>query len=175
MFVSGCDCISDAGYSLEKMCEMTGMELGLLEKDEKSINACDSIFGYAEAKTPTVCVNDGDAEIIGRYSVSRVCGFARKDFYDHVVYFSGIGNLSASVLRYVIKQAGVFIYAENDTPTFVNSNFIGVYNTRNENTTVFVKEDGEFTEIFSGKKYKSENGKVILPTGECPAQMLKLK
>jgi hypothetical protein len=175
LFVSGCDCISDNGYSLEAMSKITGMKLGILEKNEKSINACDSIFGYSEAKSPTVYINDETAETVGRYSLSRTVGLAKKEFNGYNVWFSGVGNLSARVLRSILKDAGVFIYAENDTPIFVNSGFIGVYNTRNENTTVYLQEDGEFLEIFSGKKYKSENRKVVLPTGTCPAQMLKLK
>ena len=48
---------------------------------------------------------------------------------------------------------------------------------RKKNTWAVVKQimknlDGEFEEIFSGIKYKSEGGKVLLPTGTCPAQML---
>ncbi len=173
LFVSGCDCISDEGFSKERMEEMCGFKLEQLEKDERSINACDTVFGYNEPKTPTWYINE-DIEPLGRYSVSRKCGLAKKVFDGYTCYFSGIGNLSAGVLRYAAKNAGVFIYAENDTPVFVNSGVIGVYNTRNEFTEVKVPYDGEFEEIFSGKIYKSNNGTVILPTGVCPAQMLLL-
>ncbi len=173
LFVSGCDCVSDEGFDKEKMEEMCGFKLEQLEKDERSINACDTIFGYKEPKTPTWYINE-EIEPLGRYSVSRKCGLAKKEFDGYVSYFSGIGNLSAGVLRYIAQNAGVFIYAENDTPVFVNSGVLGVYNTRNEYTEVKVPYDGEFEEIFSGKIYKSANGKVLLPTGKCPAQMLLL-
>ena len=33
----------------------------------------------------------------------------------------------------------------------------------------------EYTELFSGKVYKTQNKKILLPTDECPAQMLVLK
>ncbi len=173
VFVSGCDCISDDGFSKENMEKMCGFKLEQLEKDEKSINACDSIYGYSEAKTPTWYINE-DIVPLGRYSVSRKCGLAKKEFYGYTSYFSGVGNISASVFRHILKNAGVFIYAENDTAVYVNSSAIGVYNTRNEFTEVNVPYDGEFIEIFSGKKYKSINGKVTLPTGTDPAQMLLL-
>ncbi len=173
VFVSGCDCISDSGFSKENMEKMCGFKLEQLEKDEKSINACDSIYGYSEAKTPTWYINE-DIVPLGRYSVSRKCGLAKKEFDGYTSYFSGVGNISASVFRYILKNAGVFIYAENDTAVYVNSGAIGVYNTRNEFTEINVPYDGEFVEIFSGKKYKSINGKVTLPTGTDPAQMLLL-
>ncbi len=174
LFVSGCDCISDDGFSKENMEKMCGFKLKQLEKDEKSINACDTIFGYKEAKTPTFFI-DEDVTPLGRYSVSRKCGLAKKEFDGYTTYFSGIGNLSASVFRHILKNAGVFIYAENDTPVFVNSGVLGVYNTRNEFTEVKVPFDGCFEEIFSGIKYQSKDGKVLLPTGKCPAQMLLIE
>ena len=83
-----------------------------------------------------------------------------------------MGNLSASVLREIARQSGVHIYVDYDTPVFVNSGFIGVYNTRNEITRITLPFDGEFEELFSGKRYQSVQGVVELPTGENPAQIL---
>ena len=55
---------------------------------------------------------------------------------------------------------------------YTNTAFIGVYNTTSEFTEVNLGFDGEFEEFFTGKFHKTQNGKVLLPTGECPAQML---
>ena len=113
-----------------------------------------------------------DVEFLGRYSKSRKGGLARKDFGDYKTVFSGIGNLTGTVLREILREAGVFIYAENDVSIYVNSRLIRVYNSKNEYTEIRVKEDGEYTELFSGKKIRSKNGIVKLHTGEHPAQML---
>lgn len=174
LFIGACDYVNDNGFSMERMESMSGMKLEVLDKDEEKVNACDSIYGYSEAKSPTFYVSDTDTETIGRFNQSRKCALAKKSFNDHTMYYSAIGNISAAVFREIARESNIHIYAENDTPTFVNSGFVGVYNTRNEYTKVHLTKDGEFEEIFSGKKYKSENGIVTLPTGECPAQMLVL-
>lgn len=172
LFLGACDYVTDKGLSLENMEKMAGIKIEKLEKDERLINACDSSYGYKSIKTPTFFINDDSCEILGRFTVSRKAGLAKKKFKDHTVYFSGLGNISAEVLRKISKNAGVFIYAENNTPIFVNSAFIGVYNTRNEFTEVFVPEDGIYKELFSGKLFESEKGKITLNTGASPAQML---
>jgi hypothetical protein len=51
----------------------------------------------------------------------------------------------------------------------------GIYNTLADKTEIILKEDGEYTELFSGKVYKTRDKKITLPTGECPAQMLILR
>ena len=132
----------------------------------------DSTFGYDEAKNPTLYVDDNSAKILGRYSESRKCAVAKKSFDDYTIYFSGLGNLSHTVLREIAREAGVHIYTENGVACYVNSLVAGVYNTKSEETTITLPFDGEFTEIFSGIRYKTENRKITLPTGENPAQML---
>lgn len=158
LFVGAPDYVDDSGFSKERMEQMTEMKLELLEKDEATINACDSIYGYSSPKNPTWYIADTDVRIIGRFTSSRLCGLAGKQSQDYTVYFSGVGNLSASVLREIARQSGVHIYAEYDTPVFVHSGFVGVYNTRNEITRITLPYDGEFEELFSGKRYQSVQG-----------------
>lgn len=174
LFIGACDYVDDNGFSKERMEEMADMQLERLEKDEATINAFDTIYGYAAAKTPTWYVCDADAQSLGRYTYSRKCGIARKELASYTAYFSGVGNISASTLREIARAAGVHIYVENDTPLFANSGVVGVYNTRNEVTRIMLPVDGEFEELFSGVKYASQNGVVELPTGKNPAQMLLL-
>ena len=112
---------------------------------------------------------------MGRYSQSRLGALAKKEFSNHTMYFSGIGNLSHNALREIAREAGVHIYTENGVAVYINSGFVGIYNTKNETTTVTLKNDGEYEEIFSGKIYKTENKKIIFNTGECPANMLKIQ
>lgn len=171
VFLGGCDCVSDEGFSLAKMEEMCGFKLSEIDTEETKINAFDGSFGYDKVKNPIFYINE-EIEFLGRYSKSRKGGLARKDFGDYKTVFSGIGNLTGTVLREILREAGVFIYAENDVSIYVNSRLIGVYNSKNEYTEIRVKEDGEYTEIFSGKKVNSQNGIIKLHTGEHPAQML---
>ena len=171
-FVNACDYIDDTEISKERFEDMLGMRVERLEKDENTINAYDSRYGFTAPKTPTWFVSDAGAEILGRYSISRKCGLARKSFGDHTVYFSGVGNVSHEVLRRIARDCGIHIYTENGVAVYINSALVGVYNTANEFTEVNLGIDGEFEEFFSGKLYRTQNGKVTLPTGENPAQML---
>lgn len=172
LFVHACDCIGDDGFSQERMEKLLGMKVEKLDKTETAVLAFDSKYGFAAPKTPTWYVADEGAEICGRYAVSRKCALARKKFADHTTYFSGVGNLSHEVLRKLARDAGVHIYTENGVAVYLNSAFAGVYDTASEFVELDLGFDGEFEEFFSGKRYRTQNGKVILPTGENPAQML---
>ncbi|MBR6765860.1 MAG: hypothetical protein IKM06_05170 [Clostridia bacterium] len=172
LFIGACDYVSENGFNKDNMEKMTGFKLDMLEKDEKNINSCNSTYGYKKIKTPTFCVEDASAEILGRYTVSRRCGLAKKKFNGYTTYFSGLGNISAEVLREIAKDANVFIYAENNVPTFINSGCIDVYNTRSEYTAINLKRNGTYRELFSGRVYSVKDNTVILPTGVSPAQML---
>lgn len=174
LFISGADCISSTGFSKTDMEAMIEMNLSEIF-DEKTITAENTSYGYKNVKNPTWCVEDENAETVGRFAISRKCGFAKKKRDGYTVWFSGVGNMSAGALRRVVRDAGVFMYTENDVPVYTNTGVLGIYNTKSEFTPVNVLKDGEFVEIFSGKTYKSENGRVLLPTGECPAQMLIIK
>ena len=138
------------------------------------IHAFDSSYGYKNIKHPTPFIDDDGVLPIGFYAKSRRCALACKNGGAYKIYASGLGNLSHNVLREIAREAGVHIYAENGTPVYINSGVVGVYNTRNTKTVVSLREDGEYTEIFSGKTYRTDNKKITLPTGECPAQMLIL-
>lgn len=169
LFVCNADNISG---NTEKI---TGMKLDTLDKDETCVCAFDSMYGYQNPKKPLLYVKDENAETLGRYAQSRLTALAEKKFENHTVYFSGIGNLSHNALREIAKRAGVHIYTENGVAVYANSAFIGVYNTKNETTVLNLGIDGEFEEIFSGEKYKTENGKVTFNTGDYPARMLRIK
>ena len=174
LFIGGCDYTGDDGLSLERVSKLTEMDVDILDTDEAKITAFGSEYGYKEAKHPTMYSNDPDAEILGRYETSGAGALLRKKKENYTVYYSGLGNLSQEALTEIARESGVHLYAKCGIATFVNSGFVGVYNTKDEFTEVILKEDGEFTEIFSEKTYKTKNRKIMLPTGKCPAQMLIL-
>ncbi len=175
LFVGPSDLMGEEGQNICRMSDLLEMEIGLLEKDEGKVRAFQSTFGYGEAKNPTPFVSDPTAKILGRFSDSRKCALALREREDYKVFFSAVGNLSHNALREIARLSGVHIYAENGIFTYINDSFLGVYNTGAEETEVTLKEDGEYTEIFSGKVYTTKDKKIALPTGECPAQMLCLK
>ncbi len=175
LFVGPCDFVGEDGFSLDRMCALSEMELSFLAKGEAKIRAFQSTFGYEEPKDPTPFVSDPEARSLGRFADSRTCGLAVKEKENYKVFFSAVGNLSHQALREIARMAGVHIYAENGVFTYINDALLGVYNTGAEETEVLLKEDGTFEELFSGKMYQSQNRCITLPTGTSPACMLVLK
>ena len=175
LFIGAPDYINSDGVSLDRVSELLEMNVGVLEKDEAIVRALNTTFGYDEPKNPTLYVSDVSAQVLGRFADSRKCALAKQDKGDYKIYFSALGHISDTVLREVARDAGVHIYAEDGVFTYIDDTVAGVYNTSAEKTTLTLKADGEYKELFSGITYKTENKKVTLPTGECPAQMLVLK
>ena len=173
LFIGTPDYISDCGVSLSGAEKMLGMKLAALSTDEARAVAFGSEYGYGEAKSPTYFVADESAESFGSFKESEKCALGFKRYKDHTVWFSSLAHLSDTVLREIARDAGVHIYAEGGVPVYVNSALAGVYNTKADFTVINLPSGGEYEEIFSGERYSTEDGKITLPTGKSPAQMLR--
>lgn len=174
LLIGACDYAGDADLSLDRVCALTEMKIGILEKSETTVRAMGGTYGYELPKNPTMYVCDDGAEALGMFAQSGACALAKKSLPGCTVYYSALGNLSDTVMREIARAAGVHIYAEDGVATYVNSGFAGVYNTKAEFTTLILPKDGTYPELFSGKQYTTRDKKVELPTGRSPAQMLIL-
>ncbi len=174
LFIGACDYAGDDDLSLERVSKMAEMKIGILDNDEIAVNAMKSSYGYEESKAPTMYVQDEEAEKLGTFAISGQCALAKKSLPECTVYYSALGNLSSNVLREIARESGVHIYAEDGVATYVNSGFVGVYNTKDAVTVVTLPKDCTCSELFSGKTYTTYNRQIQLPTGESPAQMLVL-
>lgn len=148
------------------------MNVALLNEDEKTIEAFDSAYGYESAKTPTTFIDDETVKIWEIFPLAKKCALAKKEHATYNIFYSALGNFFHNVLREVARMAGVHIFAENGVPVYAKSALVGVYNTKDAFTEVALEKDEVYTELFSGKVYKTVDKKVLLPTGESPAQML---
>lgn len=172
VFAGPCDFIDDDGVSVERMENMLGMKLELMEIAEKQISYNDITFGHTIHYQPMFSVKEDSGERVASFVESGKIGVAVKKEKDYSVYYSALGNLHASLFHSIAKEAGVHIYTDCGIATFVNSTFFGIYNTKADETVISLLEDGEYTEIFSGKKYTTVDKKITLPTKDQPAQML---
>lgn len=172
VFAGPCDYVGEDGFSKERMENMLGMKLQQLEEPENAVSYGDVKYGNEKAFDETFAVVDENAQTVASFVQSGKTGVAAKHEKDYTVYYSAVGNLHASILHDIAKDAGVHIYTKQGVATFINSSFYGIYNTKDEETVITLKEDGEYKEIFSGKVYKTDDKKITLPTGTQPAQML---
>ena len=172
VFAGPCDYIGDDGMSIERMEKMTGMKHEKADGPENLIACGDKEYGHANAIEPLFGVVDESAEKIGSFKNSGMTAVACKKEKDYTVYYSALGNLHAELLQNIAKDAGVHIYTKPGVATFVNSTFYGIYNTLAQETEMVLPKAGKYKEIFSGKIYETADGKITLPTGTQPAQML---
>ena len=139
---------------------------------EREIRAMNTVYGYKNPKTPMLYVSDPQAKTFGRFATSRKPALVKKDFADHTLWYSAVGNLRADVLREIAREAGVFLYNESGAAVFASHRLYGIYNTSAEETVLRLPENGKYEELFSGKRYTVTDHTVTLPTGDEPAQFL---
>ena len=150
-----------------------GMQTIKFDPPETVINTNDKRFGFTFPKDTMFFVNvEGDdyfttneknVEVLGRYQINLRPALVRKDFGDYKSVFSASGYISAEVFREIAEKAGVHIYShESDNVVYVNSEMIGVYHRTNKDAVIYVKEDGEYEDLFSKNIYVSKNNKLLL-------------
>lgn len=174
VFTGPCDYINSDGVSLERVSAMTEMTMELSGATEKAIDCGFVNYEGAVALGPVVAVKDNGARSIGTLIESGKCGVAVKDMGDYKVFYSAVGNLPAELLQEMARESGVHIYTKPNVATFINNQFYGIYNAREDETEITLQKDGIYREIFSGKLYETRGGKIILPTKENPSQMLMI-
>ena len=179
--------VSDEGYSFEHMNKITEMEIKPLSTPETVVNYKDMCYGFSWVKDKMFYVfvdNDfyslskkDDLDILGRYQCSYAPALVRKNKKDYSIIFSGSGCMRSNVLRDIALDAGVHIYSyDNDNIVFVNDTLIGVYHRNATDAEIYVKKDGIYRDLFSGKEYVSVNKTIKLAWSETEtAQLLIYK
>lgn len=177
--------ISDV-LGVKGVCEATGMRIGKLSNTETIVNVNDKRFGFSFPKDTMFYVNvegddyftsnEKDVEILGRYQINFSPAVVRKNFEKYKSIFCAVGYMTADVLREIAGAAGVHIYSyDSDNIVYVNSEMIGVYHRTGKDAEIIVKEDGEYTDLYSGETFVSENKKLTLRYDERTANKCLIK
>ena len=92
---------------------------------------------------------------------------------DETVFYSAVPYLPSSVLGGILDRKGIFRYSRNPhVYTYVNAGAVGVYNATQEDATVFVPEDGTYTDKLTGSEFCATGGKLLLPFRDFRAYLL---
>ena len=95
---------------------------------------------------------------------------------DETVFYSAVPYLPSSVLGEILDRKGIFRYSRNShVYTYVNAGAVGVYNATQEDATVFVPEDGTYTDKLTGSEFCATGGKLRLPFRDFRAYLLVKK
>lgn len=147
---------------LKAMQELTGIQL-----EEMAVPAKSLTFRGLVMSQPQFAVCDPEAISLGEYDSGK-CALAYKKLDDCTSVYSGAGNLGGDVLRGIAELAGVHIYSRN-APVYVNSCLTGVYAL--QDTELYMKEDGIYEDVFTGKKYQTTNGVLTVPADDLHAKL----
>ena len=108
-------------------------------------------FGFRKHVKPLFYVNDG--EPLAFYPDGKAAAAKKGDN----VYISP-GRIPWQFWKDLAKEAGVHIYDEDGGGLAVTSQFICHYTTLQEDRTLHLKEDGIYTDLWSGKEYEVKDG-----------------
>lgn len=107
-------------------------------------------FGFLKHTAPLFKVNDGESLA---YYIDGTPAAARKD--DNI--YISVGRVPWQMWRDIAKDTGVHIWDEDGGGLSVTSQFISHYTTLTTDRVLHVKEDGVYTDIWSGRKYEAKN------------------
>ncbi len=143
---------------LAKLCRLTDMTVAVLPTMPTGVEGDTGVI----LSKPHFHVADHTAIPLTRYNTGETAVAWRRTETNISVY-SALGNLSGPFLRQIAQLAGVHIYGEKN-PVYVNRCLVGTYAMVDE--VLHVREDGTYTELFSGKTYVAKDGRLPVETGE---------
>lgn len=154
LWVYAPNCIKGDGIDYRGICEVAGMNIEAAPQALDDTLCVDGArFGFDAPVVPSFYVNDPDAQCLGRFEKSNLCGMA----YKNGSFYVACGNIPSAVWRMTAKKCGVHVYSECDGALLADSNFISFQTMSTSSPELHLKEDGVFEELFDGGIYRSEN------------------
>jgi len=125
-----------------------------LEEHKGNGKAVDNgqVFGFHTEINPIFKVVDEEARILSQFEN----GDAAAAIKDDNAYIA-VGKVPSTLWTALAKYAGVHLYTEKNAPIYTDSRFIACQFPQNRMDQLLLKEDGEYTELFTGKKYQSKD------------------
>lgn len=144
--------LKEKEYDLSAPEKVTKMTLSKKESYENAVFE-DEKFGFHTDVTPILSVTDRDAVTLAKYEGGEVSAAIKGDRA-----YIGVGKIPASLWMRLAKESGAHIYSDKRVPIYADSRFISCQFPDNKTDSIKVKEDGIYTELFTGKQYESKGG-----------------
>lgn len=175
LFVYAPGIITNTGFSIEAMNELTGIKLEELEEmgethlivkqGEYNRSGKDLCFGMHQILTPMFSAEEEDCSVVvGRYKKSGKAGLVVKERKNKNGFdaWSAVGSIPGAVLKELARKAGAFVYSETDEPIYANRSMIGYFSHTGGKRVLKVPYEGKLMELYTKKEYLIENGRVNL-------------
>lgn len=151
VFIHLPDIASSGKLEPKCVCNLINMNLETENEEEKAFYKGVE-FGFHTHAEPIFKITDENAVPLALYKNGDVC-CAQKD----TVIYSGVGCISPALWHDIARRAGVHCYTEKEIPVYADSRFVACQFPDAGTDTLMLDSDGDFTEVFSGKVYRSHN------------------
>lgn len=167
--------LNEREIKVENMEEITGMKFGLsLNPTVLEINTIDG-KGWKSGKeiAPVIWVEDNSVEVLGKFPDGKTA-LAVKRFPRWVSVYIATPPAPASLLRELLKMAGVHIYLESEDILYVNSSFLAIHTAKSGLKHISLPEQRFVENAFSGEKIgRVKEWEVELPAHRTELYILK--
>lgn len=144
------DVASKESLDFSAMEKLVGIKLSEEKQSEKAIYN-DKTFGFHTKVSPLYKIVD-NVQVMANYENGDIAaGIKNNNAY------IGVSDVPSQLWHDLAKISGVHIYTDKSTPVYADSRFIACQFPENRSDVLYLKEDGEYIEVFSGKEYKSVN------------------
>jgi hypothetical protein len=84
-------------------------------------------FGFERAIEPLFAAQDAGATVLGKLQASEHAGLARKRLAGHTAWFSSVPLRDPSLLRYLLREAGVHVYNDQGDVVYAGNGMLLVH------------------------------------------------
>lgn len=152
--------IDEKDFSLDRMAEVTGMNIQIKESNESLVKYADLSFGFSEKIGPLFYIDDDDVTAVAEYQETKEPAIGYKKDNDFTVYYSAVGNTPYQLLREIATSAGIHIYYEGKDPVYVNNAVFGIHAVAGGEYTFNFPKECQLLELFEGGEFVSVNKKI---------------
>jgi hypothetical protein len=153
--------ITDDGFSLSAMRDLTGLALAKAVDSCTAITTTDGIT-YAMAAQPRFQVT-GEAETWGSFADGSKALVVRADPSGGFTAFSAAAPIPTEILRRLAVRAGCFQYIDTFDPVYVNSSLLTVFCQSPGNRRLRWPAEALLRDYFSGETFATDNTGVLVP------------
>ena len=153
VFLHAAGMAKDGVLDIANTSALTGMHIAEFSPEDPTADYNGVKFRFSKEIAPMLRVEEADAEILARYPDGSAAAARKGD-----TVWCGVGNTPWQFWRDIAEAAGVHIYDRDGGGTAICSQFMGAYTTLTEDRTYYMKEDGIYTDLFSGEKFRCEGG-----------------
>jgi hypothetical protein len=145
--------LNEKEIAVKNMEEITGMKMGLsLEQNILEVRLKDGrSWTNGKQTSPVIWVEDEFAEALG-FSPDGKIAFALKKFPNWTSVYIQTPPAPSSILRELLRNAGIHIYIDSDDVLYANESFIAIHSAKEGAKSIRLPKEREVWDVFEGRR-----------------------